>query len=152
MNIGPTILAASLTLALLVLPIVVIAAREAIRAVPDSLRQAAYGLGASKWQTVSRVVLPYAAPGIATGILLAVARAIGETAPLLLVGAAAFVPFDPYGPLSEYTVLPVQIYSWISENDPEFKNVAAAAILVLLVILIAFNWLILQVRRRFARK
>lgn len=152
MNIGPTVLAASLTLGLLVLPIVVIAAREAIRAVPDSLRQAAYGLGASKWQTVSRVVLPYAAPGIATGILLAVARAIGETAPLLLVGAAAFVPFDPYGPLSEYTVLPVQIYSWISENDPEFRNVAAAAIGVLLAILIAFNWLILQVRRRFARK
>jgi phosphate transport system permease protein len=151
-NLGPTILAAALTLGLLVLPIVVIAAREAIRAVPDSLRQASYGLGASKWQTVSKVVLPSAAPGIATGVLLAIARAIGETAPLLLVGAAAFVPFDPTGPLSEYTVVPVQIYSWISENDPEFKNVAAAAILVLLMFMLAFNLLILQVRRRFAKR
>lgn len=152
MKLGPTVLAAALTLGLLVLPIVVIAAREAIRAVPDSLRQASYGLGASKWQTVSKVVLPSAAPGIATGVLLAIARAIGETAPLLLVGAAAFVPFDPTGPLSEYTVVPVQIYSWISENDPEFKNVAAAAIVILLVFMFFFNMLILQVRRRFSKR
>jgi phosphate transport system permease protein len=152
LKFGPTILSAALTLGLLVLPIVVIAAREAIRAVPDSLRQASYGLGASKWQTVSRVVLPSAAPGIATGVLLAIARAIGETAPLLLVGAAAFVPFDPTGPLSEYTVVPVQIYSWISENDPEFKNVAATAIFVLLMFMLAFNLLILQVRRRFTKR
>lgn len=149
MKLGPVVLSASLTLGLLVLPIIVIAAREAIRAVPDSLRQASYGLGASKWQTMSKVVLPYAAPGIATGLLLAVSRAIGETAPLLLVGAAAFVPFDPSGPLSEYTVVPVQIYAWINESNPEFKNVSAAAIFLLLIFLFTFNQLIQVVRRRF---
>ncbi|MFN3266047.1 MAG: phosphate ABC transporter permease PstA [Deinococcales bacterium] len=152
LKFGPVVISASLTLALLVLPIVVIAAREAIRAVPDSLRQASYGLGASKWQTMQRVVLPYATPGIATGLLLAISRAIGETAPLLLVGAAAYVPFDPNGPFSEYTVIPVQIYAWISENDPEFKNVAAVAILVLLVFLLTFNQLIQRVRRRFGSR
>ena len=151
MQIGPTILAAALTLGLLVLPIVVIAAREAIRAVPDSLRQAAYGLGSTKWQAVSKVVVPYAAPGIATGVLLAIARAIGETAPLLLVGAAAFVPSDPTGPFSDYTVVPVQIYSWISDSKPEFKNVAASAIMILLVFLVLFNYLVSLVRRRFSR-
>ncbi len=152
MQLGPSILSAALTLGLLVLPVVVIAAREGIRAVPDSLRQASYGLGASKWQTVSKVVLPYAAPSIATGVLLAIARAIGETAPLLLVGAAAFVPFDPTGPLSEYTVIPVQIYAWISESNPEFKNVAAAAITMLLTFLVLFNLMVLQVRKRFNRR
>ena len=114
-RVGPTVLAAALTLSLLILPVVVIAAREAIRAVPDSLRQASYGLGATRWQTVSQVVLPNAVNGIVTGMILAVARAIGETAPLLLVGAAAFVPRLPDGPLSTYTVIPIQIFSWISE-------------------------------------
>ncbi|MDZ7708113.1 MAG: phosphate ABC transporter permease PstA [Trueperaceae bacterium] len=132
MNLGPTILAAALTLSLLILPVVVIASREAIRAVPSSLREASYGLGATRWQTVSRVVLPRAVPGIVTGFILAIARAIGETAPLLLVGAAAFVPYLPDGLLSTYTVVPVQIYSWVSEAKPEFYRLASAAILTLL--------------------
>ena len=151
-RIGPTVLAAALTLSLLILPVVVIAAREAIRAVPDSLRQASYGLGATRWQTVSRVVLPNAVNGIVTGMILAVARAIGETAPLLLVGAAAFVPRLPDGPLSTYTVIPIQIFSWISENYPEFQHVASAGIITLLGILFLLYAFAFVVRRHFERR
>lgn len=151
MNIGPTILSAALTLSLLALPVIIIAAREAIRAVPGSLRQASYGLGATKWQTVSQVVLPNAVTGIVTGVLLSVARAIGETAPLLLVGAAAFVAYLPDGPLSRYTVIPIQIYSWISENDVEFAHVAAAGIITLLIVLFILYGLAFYLRRRFER-
>ena len=151
-RIGPTVLAAALTLSLLILPVVVIAAREAIRAVPDSLRQASYGLGATRWQTVSRVVLPNAVNGIVTGMILAVARAIGETAPLLLVGAAAFVPRLPEGPLSTYTVIPIQIFSWISENDPEFQHVASAGIITLLGVLFLLYAFAFVVRRHFERR
>ncbi|MEX2534376.1 MAG: phosphate ABC transporter permease PstA [Trueperaceae bacterium] len=150
-GMGPSVLAAALTLALLILPVVVIASREAIRSVPGTLRQASYGLGATKWQTVSRVVLPNAIPGIVTGVILAVARAIGETAPLLLVGAAAFVPYLPDGLLSSYTVIPVQIYSWVGENDPEFRHVASAAILVLLTVLVVLYAIAFYLRRRFER-
>ena len=150
-NIGPTVLAAALTLALLILPVVIIASREAIRSVPNTLRQASYGLGATKWQTVRRVVLPNAIPGIVTGVILSVARAIGETAPLLLVGAAAFVPFVPNGLLSNYTVVPVQIYSWVAENQEEFRHVASAAILVLLLLLALLYALAFYLRRRFER-
>jgi phosphate transport system permease protein len=151
MQIGPTILAASLTLSLLILPVVVIASREAIRAVPDSLREASYGLGATRWQTVGRIVLPNAINGIVTGMILSVARAIGETAPLLLVGAAAFVPRLPDGLLSSYTVIPIQIYSWISENDPEFQHVASSGIITLLSILIILYSVAFFVRGRFER-
>lgn len=151
-QLGPTVISAALTLALLILPVVVIASREAIRGVPPSLRQASYGLGATKWQTVSRVVLPNSVTGITTGIILAVARAIGETAPLLLVGAAAFVPRLPDGPLSTYTVIPIQIYSWVSENDPEFQHVASAGILALLLVLIALYALAFWIRRRYERR
>lgn len=151
LNFGPTILAAAVTLSLLILPVVIIASREAIRAVPGSLRQASYGLGATKWQTVSQVVLPNAVASITTGIILAVARAVGETAPLLLVGAAAFVPFLPEGPLSRYTVMPIQIYSWVAENDVEYYNVASAGIIVLLTILLLLYGLAFFVRRRFER-
>lgn len=151
MAIGPTVLAAALTLSLLVLPVVIIAAREAIRAVPSTLRQASYGLGGTKWQTVSQVVLPNAVGGIVTGVILAIARAIGETAPLLLVGAAAFVAYVPDGLFSRYTVLPVQIYSWISENNVEFAHVASAAIIVLLLVLFVLYGLAFYLRRRFER-
>ncbi len=151
LNFGPTILAAAVTLSLLILPVVIIAAREAIRAVPGSLREASYGLGATKWQTVSQVVLPNAVAGITTGIILSVARAIGETAPLLLIGAAAFIPFMPEGPLSRYTVMPIQIYSWVAENDVEYYNVASAGIIVLLTILLLLYGLAFFVRRRFER-
>ena len=150
-DLGPSVLAAALTLALLILPVVIIASRESIRSVPVTLRQASYGLGATKWQTVRQVVLPNAIPGIVTGVILSVARAIGETAPLLLIGAAAFVPFSPDGLLSGYTVVPVQIYSWVAENEQEFRHVASAAILVLLAILVALYALAFYLRRRFER-
>jgi phosphate transport system permease protein len=150
-RIGPTVLAAALTLALLILPVVVIASREAIRSVPGSLRLASYGLGATKWQTVRLIVLPNAVPGIVTGAILSSARAIGETAPLLLVGAAAFVPYLPEGLLSNYTVIPVQIYSWVSENDAEFRHVASAAIVALLAVLAILYAAAYYLRRRFER-
>jgi phosphate transport system permease protein len=150
-GLGPVVLAGALTLSLLVVPVVVIAAREAIRAVPGTLRQAAYGLGATKSQVVAKVVLPNAIAGITTGVVLAVARALGETAPLLLVGAAAFVPRLPDGLLSIFTALPIQIYAWVSENDVEFTHVASAAIAVLLAILFVLYALAFWLRRRFGR-
>lgn len=151
LRFGETIMAAALTLSLLILPVVIIAARESIRAVPGSLRQASYGLGATKWQTVSRVVMPNAVTGIVTGVILAVARAIGETAPLLLVGAAGFISFLPTSPFSQYSVIPVQIYSWIAENDVGFQHVAAAAIVTLLLILFVLYGIAFFIRRRFER-
>lgn len=151
MSFGPSVMAAALTLSLLVLPVVIIAARESIRAVPSTLRQASYGLGATKWQTVSQIVLPNAVGGIVTGVILAVARAIGETAPLLLVGAAAFVAYVPDGPLSRYTVIPVQLYTWIGENNVEFAHVASAGILALLGVLFILYGLAFYLRRRFER-
>lgn len=152
LSFGPTILAAGVTLGLLVLPVVIIASREAIRAVPSTLRQASYGLGSTRWQMVSRVVLPNAVGGIMTGVILAVARAIGETAPLLLIGAASFIAFLPTGVFSHYTVMPIQIYSWVAENDAEFAHVASAAIVVLLAVLLALYALANFVRRRYERK
>ncbi len=151
MNLGPVVLSASMTLALLILPVVIIASREAIKAVPPSLREASYGLGATRWQTVSRLVLPNAVSGIVTGVILAVARAIGETAPLLLVGAAAFIPQVPDGPFSTYTVIPIQIYSWVGENDPEFAHVASAGIVTLLAVLVVLYSVAFYLRRRFER-
>lgn len=151
MRFGPSLVAAILTLTLLVLPVVVIAGREAIKSVPSSLREASYGLGATRWQTVWRVVLPSAAPGIATGVVLAVARAIGETAPLLLVGAAAFVPNLPDDLFSPYTVIPVQIYSWISENSEEFRHVAAAGIATLVAVVGALYGVVFVIRRHLER-
>ncbi len=151
LRFGPSLLAAILTLTLLVLPVVVIAGREAIKSVPSSLREAAYGLGGTRWQVVWRVVLPSAAPGIATGLVLAVARAIGETAPLLLVGAAAFVPNLPDSLLAPYTAIPVQIYSWISENDEGFRHVAAAGIATLLAVVGLLYYVVFTFRRRLER-
>ena len=150
-GLGPVILAGALTLSLLVVPVVVIAAREAIKAVPGTLRQAAYGLGATRSQVVGKVVLPNAVGGITTGVVLAVARALGETAPLLLVGAAAFVPRLPDGIMSIFTALPIQIYAWVSENDVEFTHVASAAIIVLLTILFVLYAVAFWLRRRFGR-
>ncbi|HZJ10367.1 MAG TPA: phosphate ABC transporter permease PstA [Trueperaceae bacterium] len=151
LQLGAVVLAAALTLSLLVVPVIVVAAREALKAVPDTLRQAAYGLGATRWQVVSGTVLPNAVSGITTGVILAVARALGETAPLLLVGAAVFVPRLPDGPLSYYTVLPIQIYGWVGENDVEFTHVASAAIVVLLGVLAILYAAAFLVRRRFRR-
>ncbi len=152
LKLGQTVLAGALTLSLLVLPIVIIASREAIRAVPGSIRLASLALGATQWQTISRQVLPSAVPGIATGTILALSRAIGEAAPLLLLGALTFITFVPEGLASPFTVLPIQIFNWISRPQDEFRVLAAAAIVVLMVILLAMNGLAIWLRNRFQRK
>jgi phosphate transport system permease protein len=151
-DLGQVVLAGGLTLSLLVLPIVIIAAREAIRAVPDSIRQGSMALGATKWQTVRRQVLPAAIPGMATGAILALSRAIGEAAPLVLLGALTFITFNPNSLDSAFTVLPIQIFNWISRPQDEFKVLAAAAIVVLLVILLAMNAAAIYLRNRYQRK
>lgn len=149
---GRTILSAGLTLALLVLPVIIINAQEAIRAVPRSLRQASFGLGATKWQTVWHHVLPNALPGILTGTILAMSRAIGETAPLVVIGASTFITVDPSGPFSKFTTLPIQIYQWTARPQAEFRNLAAAAIVVLLVLLLTLNASAIILRNRFSRR
>jgi phosphate transport system permease protein len=149
---GRTVLAAGLTLGLLVLPIIIINAQEAIRAVPQSLRKASYGLGATKWQTVWSHVLPNAMPGILTGTILAISRAIGETAPLVVVGASTAISFDPSSPFSKFTTLPIQIYQWTSRPQAEFRSLAAAAILVLLILLLSLNASAIVLRNRFSRR
>jgi phosphate transport system permease protein len=148
---GRTILSAGLTLGLLVLPVVIISAQEAIRAVPQSLRRAGLALGATKWQTIRTHVLPNAAPGILTGTILAIARAFGETAPLVVVGASTFITVDPSGPFSKFTALPIQIYQWTARPQTEFQHIAAAAIVVLLVLLLALNATAIILRNRFQR-
>ena len=149
---GRTVLAAGLTLGLLVLPIIIINAQEAIRAVPQSLRNASYGLGATKWQTIWSHVLPNSIPGILTGTILAISRAIGETAPLVVVGASTAISFDPASPFSKFTTLPIQIYQWTSRPQDEFRSLAAAAILVLLIILLSLNASAIFLRNRFSRR
>jgi phosphate transport system permease protein len=148
---GRTVLSAGLTLGLLVLPVVIISAQEAIRAVPQSLRRAGLALGASKWQTIRAHVLPNAAPGILTGTILSMARAFGESAPLVVVGASTFITVDPSGPFSKFTALPIQIFQWTSRPQPEFQHIAAAAIVVLLVMLLALNGTAIILRNRFQR-
>jgi phosphate transport system permease protein len=153
LDLGFILAAGSLTLALLVLPMVIIAAREAIRAVPDSIRQGSLALGATKWQTIRRQVLPASIPGIITGIILAVSRALGEAAPLLLVGAAAFVTFDPQPFGSDgYTALPVQIYNYATRPQEEFQALAAAGIIVMLVVLLAMNSVAIWLRNRYEQR
>lgn len=149
---GRTILSASLTMALLILPILIINAQEAIRSVPLSLRQASYGLGATKWQTIWHHVLPGAFPGILTGTILSMSRALGETAPLIVVGASTFIVSDPTGPFSKFTALPIQIYNWTARAQPEFHNIAAAAIIVLLLLLLSLNSVAILLRNRFTRR
>ena len=152
LELGRVVLAGGLTLGLLVLPVVIIAAREAIRAVPPSIREGSMALGATQWQTIRKQVLPAAVPGIATGSILARSRAIGETAPLILVGAASFVAFNPEGLDSAYTALPLQIFEWISRPQPEFKLLAAAGILVLLALLLSMNAVAIWLRNRYEQK
>jgi phosphate transport system permease protein len=150
--LGRSVVSGALTMALLILPVIIIASQEAIRAVPPSLRQAAFALGATRWQVARDHVIPAAAPGILTGIILSVSRAVGETAPLLVVGAAAFLTFDPSGLTSQYTVLPVQIYQWAQRPQQEFQELAAAAIIVLLALLLLLNAAAIVLRQRFSRK
>jgi phosphate transport system permease protein len=149
---GRTILSAGLTLALLVLPVVIINAQEAIRAVPRSLRLASYALGATQWQTIWHHVLPSALPGILTGSVMAMSRAIGETAPLVVVGASTFIAVDPSGPFSKFTTLPIQIYQWTSRPQDQFRNIAAAAILVLLALFLTLNASAVLLRNRYSRR
>ena len=149
---GQTIASAAFTLALLILPLIIINAQEAIRAVPGSLRQASYGLGATRWQTIWHHVLPYSLPGILTGTILAISRAVGETAPLILIGAATFLTQDPKGPFSHFTALPMVIYRWTTYPQAEFGNAAAAAIVVLLVLLLGLNSIAIILRNRFSRR
>jgi phosphate transport system permease protein len=152
MQMGRSLLAGVLTMGLLILPVVVISSREAIRAVPPSLREAAYGVGATKWQVVRSHVLPSAFPGIMTGVILSMSRAIGETAPLLVVGGASQVLFRPSGPLDPFMVMPLQIYNWTGRPQEEFEHLAAAAIIVLMVILLIMNSVAIGLRQHFSKK
>ena len=146
MELGRSILAGALTLALVVLPIIIISAREGLRTVPPSIREAAMALGATRWQTVWHQVLPAALAPMMTGVILALSRAIGETAPLITIGALLFVPFDPRGPLDSFTVLPIQIFNWVSRPQPAFHEAAAAGIIVLLTVLLSMNAIAIAIR------
>ena len=155
LSLGPVVLAGGLTLGLLVLPVVIIASREAIRAVPPSIREGSLALGATQWQTIRRQVLPASIPGIATGVILALSRAIGETAPLIVVGAATVAAFNPDGLDSRFTALPIQIFNWISRasNDiNDYRPLAAAAILILMIMLLLMNSVAIWLRNRYEQK
>jgi phosphate transport system permease protein len=152
LSLGRSVIAGAATLALLVLPVVILATREALRAVPKSLREGSYALGATKWQTTQLQVLPAALPGILTGVILALSRAIGETAPLIMVGAVAYVRFVPDSLWSPFTVLPIQIFNWVSRPQAGFAENAAAGIIVLLVMLVLMNGAAILIRDRYQRR
>jgi phosphate transport system permease protein len=149
---GGSILSGSLTLSLLILPIIIVATREAIKAVPHSLKEASYGLGASKWQTIKNVVLPSSFGGILTGIILSLSRAIGETAPLIVVGAMAYVPFVPHSVFDTFSVLPMQIFSWTTRPQQGFAIAASAAIIILLIITFVMNGIAVYFRNKWQKK
>lgn len=152
MNMGSSLLAGACTLSLLILPVIIVATREALKAVPKSLREASYGMGATKWQTIWYQVLPAASGGILTGVILALSRAVGETAPLIVIGALAYVPFVPQTPMDEFTVLPMQIFNWVSRPQHEFLVNGAAAIIVLLAITFCMNGIAIYLRNRWQKK
>jgi phosphate transport system permease protein len=152
LSLGNVLLAGGLTLGLLVLPVVIIVAREAIRAVPPSIREGSLALGATKWQTIWKQVLPGSIAGIATGVILSLSRAIGETAPLLVIGAAASPRFNPDGLMSSFTALPIQIFTWTQDPNPEFKSAAAGAIVVLMALLLLMNSVAIYLRNRYEQK
>jgi len=152
LGLGRSVLAGAATLALLVLPVVILSTREALRAVPGSLREGSYALGATRWQTIWYQVLPVAMPGILTGLILALSRAIGETAPLITIGAVTFVTFAPDSLSSPFTVLPIQIFNWVSRPQVEFQTNAAAGIIVLLILLLTMNAIAITVRDRYRKK
>lgn len=152
LQMGSSVLAGSFTLALLILPIVIVSTREALKAVPQSLRDASFALGASKWQTVSQQLLPASFGGILTGIILALSRAVGETAPLIVIGALAYVPFAPSNPMDDFSVLPIQIFNWISRPQHGFEVNAAAAIIILLLITFVMNGIAVYFRNKWQKK
>jgi phosphate transport system permease protein len=147
-----SLISGALTMSLLILPTIIIASREAIMAVPQSIRAAAYSLGATKWQTTWHHVLPASFPGIMTGVILSLSRAIGETAPLIMIGALTFVAFLPQGPMDSFTALPIQIYNWVSRPQPEFHELAAAGIIVLLIVLLLMNATAIYIRSKTERR
>ncbi|WP_163526368.1 phosphate ABC transporter permease PstA [Halobacillus ihumii] len=151
-SIGYRLLAGGLTMALLILPVIVVASQEAVRSVPNELREASYGMGASKWQTIARIILPAALPGMLTGTIIALSRAIGETAPLIIVGAATAIYTLPDSLLSKYTVMPIQIYNWTGRPQEEWQYVAAAGIIVLLVVLLMMNAIAVGIRNKFQKR
>jgi len=149
---GQSIISGALTLSLLILPVIIIATREALRAIPDTVREGGFALGATRWEVIRGHLLPMAIPGALTGTILAFARAIGEAAPLIVVGAATFITFAPSGPLSAYSALPIQIYAWISQPQPAFQVNAAAAIVVLMVVLLITTSLAIWLRNKYQRR
>lgn len=151
-RMGNSLIAGALTLALLIMPIIIVATREAVKSVPQTLREASYGMGATRWQTTSRVVIPSAMGGILTGIILAISRAIGETAPLLVIGALVYVPFIPEGPQDQFTTLPIQIFNWTTRPQAEFIANAAAGIVVLLLITFILNGIAIYIRNQWYKK
>lgn len=152
LNMGGSVLTGALTLGLLILPVIIVATREAIKAVPHTIKEASYALGASKWQTIYKQILPAASGGIVTGVILALSRAIGETAPLIVIGALMYVPFAPSSPMDEFSVLPMQIFNWISRPQPGFATNAAAAIIILLFITFVMNGIAIYLRNRWQKK
>ncbi|PHJ67567.1 phosphate ABC transporter permease [Nostoc linckia z18] len=151
LGFGPALISGALTLSLLSLPVIIVTAREAIRAVPDSLRNASYGLGVTKWRTISSHVIPYAIPGILTGVIISVSRAIGDAASLIVVGAVGFLTFDP-GLFQRFMALPIQIYSYITRPEPGFADAAAATIIALLLLILALNGVAIYIRQRFSTR
>jgi len=150
--LGRSILAGALVMTLLILPIIIIASQEAVRSVPKAYREGAYALGATKWQVTQGVVLPQAFPGMLTGTILALSRAIGEAAPMIAIAALVFVRFVPTGPLDRFTVMPIQIYNWVNQPQPEFRGLAAAGILVLLIVLLGMNSIAIFIRNRYQKR
>lgn len=152
LNLERSLISGALTMSLLILPVIIIASREAIKTVPIGIRSAAFALGATRWQTVWSHVLPASFPGILTGVILSLSRAIGETAPLLMIGALTYVAFVPEGPMDSFTALPIQIFNWVSRPQEEFHQLAAAAIIVLLVVLLAMNSIAIFIRHKMEKK
>ena len=152
MALGRSLVAGALTMSLLILPVIIISAREAIKAVPRSLRHGAMALGATRWQTVRHHVLPSALPGILTGVILALSRAIGETAPLIMIGALSYIAFTPSGPMDDFTALPIQIFNWTARPQKDFHSLAAGGIIVLLAVLLLMNATAVIIRQRAQRR
>ncbi|CAM2760358.1 phosphate ABC transporter permease PstA [Salinicoccus roseus] len=151
-GLGNSVLAAALTMSLMILPVIVVASQEAIRSVPSSIREASIGMGATKWQTITRIILPASLPGIITGIILALSRAIGETAPLVVIGIPTILLFTPTGVFDTFSALPMQIFSWVKMPNPEFQSITAAAILVLLFILFLMNSVAIYIRNKYSKR
>ncbi|MGC6177424.1 phosphate ABC transporter permease PstA [Lacrimispora sp. 38-1] len=152
MNFGRSILSGALTLSILILPTIIVSSREALKSVPMNLKEGSYALGMTKWRTIAGVTLPFALPGILTGSILAISRAMGEAAPLIMVGAAGYVAFLPNGPMDSFTVLPIQIFNWTSRPQAEFQNVAAAGIMVLMVLLLSANAIAIILRNKYQKR